>query len=209
MPKRYLLPCSCGESISLDVAQAGQIVACSCGQTQQAPSLLKMKVLSTVEENLPSVAATASTFNAQFFFWFLGLLVLIPSLLFLSWAISTRPKPMDVLQKQVWFTYGDNKMVYQDSVQLATSDRDILSFPVEYIEQMSPFQVYLHFRKLRNGPVFSYNFQENYEMLKDAYRIRVSAAVICTALGLLCLAASVFTPRWTKAVGVRKGAEWK
>ena len=207
VPKKYLLPCSCGESIFLDVAQAGQSVSCSCGIAQQAPSLLKMKSLPVTRGNSPSKSPAVSTFSARFFFGFLGVIVLVPSLFFLYWAISARPCPVDVIRKQVWFTYGSN-WVAQNSTPLERYEQDILNFPSDHVEFLPPFQTYMHFRTLKNGPVLSYNFQENYEMLKDAHRIRVYAAAICVGLGLLSLVASLFTPKQTKIVGVRKGAEW-
>ena len=209
MSKQYLLSCSCGESLVLEVAQAGQTVACRCGKTQQAPTLLNMKKLPTVEENTRNESASASSVNLQFFFQFLGVTVLVPSLIFLLWVTTqTYPKPVDVLQKQVLFSYGDNKSVAQNTTPIPAYEHDILNAHSENIAYLPPFQTYLYFRTLKNGPVLSYNFQENYQMIKDAYRIRLSAAVICTALGLFCLVASLFMPRQMKSVGARKGAEW-
>ncbi len=208
MSKKYLLPCSCGESIALDVAQAGQTVTCGCGKPQQAPSLLKMKNLATVEETAPTSSQTSESFNTRLFFQVLGVIILIPSLIFLGWSLSTRPKPLDVTRKQVMFSYGGNT-VPQNSTPLPDYEHDILNIRGDDIDYMSPFQVFHYFRTLKSGPVLSYNFQENYQMLKDAYRIRVSAAAIGSGLGLLCLIASLFMPTRTKSVGVRKGAEWK
>jgi len=206
---KYQLPCSCGESLVLEAAQAGQTVVCRCGKTQQAPTLLNMKKLPTAEENVLRESVSTSSVNLRFFFWFLGLTVLVPSLLFLFWVTTkTYPKPADVIQKQKQFTYV-GATVSQDSTPLPSYEHDILNIHSENISYLPPFQTYLYFRTLKNGPVLSYNFQENYQMLKDAYQIRLSAAVICTALGLFSLVASLFMPRQTKVVGVRKGAEWK
>ena len=46
---RYLLPCPCGQSISINTIQAGQEVRCSCGQSQLAPTLREIRQLPEVE----------------------------------------------------------------------------------------------------------------------------------------------------------------
>jgi len=191
----------------LEIAHAGQTVACRCGKTQQAPTLLKMKSLPGAEA-AASELHTAGPLHLRSFFAILGVIVLVPSLGFLVWALLTHPRPADVSKKQVWFTYGNNR-VAQDSIPLERYEHDILNASSDAVDHTPPFQVYLFFRTLKNGPVLSYNFQENYQMLKDAYRIRVSAAAICFGLGLLSLVASLFMSRQTKTVGVRRGAEWK
>ena len=205
--KKYLLSCLCGESFPVEITQSGQTVTCRCGKAQQAPTLLKMKKLPVAGEGAPPDVTATPTFNARFFFCFLGAIVLVPSLIFLFWVVSTHPHPADVVRKQVWFTYGSNWVV-QDSIPLSRLEQDILNFPSDHIEFLPPFQTYTHFRTLKDGPVLSHNFQENYEMIKDAHRIRVSAAAICVGLGLLSLVVSLFMPKQTRTVGVRKGAEW-
>lgn len=47
---KYLLPCSCGLSILVDVGQAGQMVTCSCGTTQEAPTMRSIRALPPAEE---------------------------------------------------------------------------------------------------------------------------------------------------------------
>ena len=217
---KYLLPCSCGESIPLDLTQAGQTVTCHCGKSQQAPSLLKIKKLQPLNKDSASTSRTVSTFNSQFFFLCLGCIVSIPSAIFLYLALYwtqpifgihpfwTYPSPPNVLAKQKWHTYGNN-VVWQDSTPLSAQEQRILSTHPDDNDYMPPFWVFNHFRMLKNGPMLSQNFQENYETLKDAHRIRVSAGLIGLGLGLLSLIASLFMPKQAKAVGVRKGAEWK
>ena len=46
---RYLLPCSCGQSIVIDTIQAGQEVRCSCGQSQLVPTLREIRQLPEAE----------------------------------------------------------------------------------------------------------------------------------------------------------------
>ena len=42
---KYLLPCSCGQSIVVEASQAGQMVACSCGRSQEAPTMRGIRAL--------------------------------------------------------------------------------------------------------------------------------------------------------------------
>lgn len=54
---KYLLPCTCGQSIVVDVGQAGQMVTCSCGQQQEAPTMRGIRALApATEENARDAA---------------------------------------------------------------------------------------------------------------------------------------------------------
>ncbi len=45
MPTSYLLPCSCGQKVPVDLRQAGEVVECSCGTSLDVPTMLKMATL--------------------------------------------------------------------------------------------------------------------------------------------------------------------
>lgn len=47
---KYLLPCTCGQSVVIDVGQAGQQVTCTCGRTQEAPTMRGVRALPIAEE---------------------------------------------------------------------------------------------------------------------------------------------------------------
>jgi hypothetical protein len=53
---RYLLPCPCGKKIPVDTAQAGQVVSCDCGRRIEVPTLLRLRLLETVDEERQSAA---------------------------------------------------------------------------------------------------------------------------------------------------------
>ena len=53
---KYLLPCSCGESLKVDTSQAGQELTCACGATLEVPTLRGIRQLEPAE----STAAPAS-----------------------------------------------------------------------------------------------------------------------------------------------------
>jgi hypothetical protein len=45
MANKYLLPCECGQSIPIEPSQAGQLVACSCGNRVEVPSMRDIRRL--------------------------------------------------------------------------------------------------------------------------------------------------------------------
>ncbi len=55
---KYLLPCTCGESIVVEVSQAGQRIACKCGKSLEVPTLRALRELApAVAENTQAAAA--------------------------------------------------------------------------------------------------------------------------------------------------------
>ncbi|OHB78462.1 MAG: hypothetical protein A2W31_00120 [Planctomycetes bacterium RBG_16_64_10] len=45
MPTRYLLPCSCGAHVTVDLGQAGATVRCHCGATLVVPTMRQLRRL--------------------------------------------------------------------------------------------------------------------------------------------------------------------
>lgn len=62
---RYLLPCSCGQSIPIDTIQAGQEVRCSCGQSQLAPTLREIRQLPELEPTMAQVRLVKEPWSAN------------------------------------------------------------------------------------------------------------------------------------------------
>lgn len=56
---KYFLPCECGKGIAVDVRQAGQQIACECGQLLEVPTLRGIRALEPVGEIEPSSRQTA------------------------------------------------------------------------------------------------------------------------------------------------------
>jgi len=50
MSEKYLLPCSCGEQVSVGVSQAGGNVSCSCGNQLVVPSMREIRRLEPAAE---------------------------------------------------------------------------------------------------------------------------------------------------------------
>jgi hypothetical protein len=209
--QKYLLPCTCGQSCEIETSQAGQIITCSCGQTQQIPSLLKIKNLPVAKETDDSKVSKLKkeTGKMRRVFFLLGVIFFLPATIFFIWALFSYPLPHDVFRKQEWFRYGQ-KVLYQNSTPIPDFEYDILRTQNEDFDQMRPMELYFHFKILeREGPNFSYNFQENYQALRDAYHIRVAAGVVVLFLVLLSFTASFFMPKRDTIVTGWSGSEWK
>jgi len=99
-------------------------------------------------------------------------------------------------------------MLYQDSSPIPSVERRILRMTDERIDHMMPMELYFYFQTLEE-PTFSYNFTENYEAVKDTYRIWVTVNVILFILALLSITASFFMPRQTVTVTGWSGSEWQ
>ncbi len=206
MSQKYVLPCSCGLSVYVEPSQAGQQVACSCGTTQKVPTLMQLRSLPLAEE--PAPQKKIETGNMRRAFFWLGIFVFVPSLLFLLWAVFlSKPLPRDVWYKRVEFTFGQNKL-FQDSTPIPERELLVLWIRDEEIDRMVPMELYFYFLNFQTGPNFSFNFQENYQALKDAWHIRMVAGGVLTLLGLLGLVSSCFMPKRDVVVTGWSGTEW-
>jgi hypothetical protein len=63
MSQQYLLPCECGNKMPVTAAQAGRIVACSCGRELVVPNLGALRQLE------PALVGTASKQPAEWNAW--------------------------------------------------------------------------------------------------------------------------------------------
>jgi len=266
---KYLLPCKCGQSVEIEAGQAGQTVACACGESLLVPSMLQIKALPVAPEapttscekkHVPYRSALvcgvagvaclglaccfwlfeverlntlflglAGTFWVTSFaiacrelaqsplaedstprrsFFILGIVLLAPALCFAIHLYKNPPQPRDVSLKRTMFSFGTNKrMLFQDSSQIHWQEHEILWMTDEHIDSLSPMELFFFFRTLEE-PTFSYNFQDNYEAIKDAYRIKVTATAILLFLSLLSIVASFFMPKRQVIVTGWSGSEW-
>lgn len=59
---KYLLPCACGRKLPVEVAQAGEIVRCACGQSVTVPSLRRLRELEhAAPQAVPTSPVTAES----------------------------------------------------------------------------------------------------------------------------------------------------
>jgi hypothetical protein len=154
-----------------------------------------------------SQSAEDSTLRRLFFV--LGVALLFPALSLASYLYEWKPEPRHVSAKRTFFSYGTNKKpLYQDSTPIAEAEHRILWMTDEGIDHMSPMDLYFYFRTLEQ-PTFSYNFQDNYEAVKDTYRIWVIGNLILCILSFLSIVVSFFMPRQTVIVSGWSGSEWR
>jgi hypothetical protein len=86
MTAQYFLPCSCGQKVRVEPAQAGGQVACSCGKTVQVPTLRGLKQLEVAPPDAAALrrAAGRRWSPVQGAMFSIGLVVTIISLLVLA-----------------------------------------------------------------------------------------------------------------------------
>ena len=210
MPQKHVLRCDCGQSLEIEASQAGQEISCKCGLTQKVPTLMKIRELPLVEtpSSKPDLVKRETGQMRRAFFW-LGAIVLVPSVIFLLWTVFlTKPLPKHVSLKQTDFTFGQ-MLLKQDSTPIPEYEHTILWMRDEYIDHMAPMELYFYFLYFKNGPNFSYNFQENYQALKDIWHIRMATGGFLIFLGLLSLVSSFFMPKRDVVVTGWSGTEWE
>jgi hypothetical protein len=58
MSQQYLLPCSCGQKLTVSPSQAGNQVACSCGKLLSVPTLRGLRELESAPSTAPAQVKT-------------------------------------------------------------------------------------------------------------------------------------------------------
>jgi len=90
---KYLLPCSCGQKIPVEKAQAGQTIRCLCGMTLDIPG---MQALSRLEEAETTPPQFASPWGARQRILLIGSVLTIIAFGFLSYFyVLYRPERFD------------------------------------------------------------------------------------------------------------------
>jgi hypothetical protein len=64
---KYLLPCACGRKLPVEVAQAGEIVRCACGQSVTVPSLRRLRELEPANPQAAPTGAVAAESSRESF----------------------------------------------------------------------------------------------------------------------------------------------
>ncbi|HUT10276.1 MAG TPA: hypothetical protein VMY42_07265 [Thermoguttaceae bacterium] len=86
---RYLLPCSCGRKIPIEVGQAGQTARCECGAPLKVPTMLEMAALEKLDSESPPVKSTA--WGIRQGLALLGIVMVLASLVLAVIAYRSRP----------------------------------------------------------------------------------------------------------------------
>jgi hypothetical protein len=86
----YLLPCSCGRKIPVQLRQAGETIKCECGASLEVPTLTGIKTLQKSEATAePRIAKTAWTTGHRLTFF--GGLVILAGIVLGGWLFWSRP----------------------------------------------------------------------------------------------------------------------
>jgi len=88
MGAKYLLPCSCGQSTPVELAQAGETIACACGLKSTAPTMRGLKQLPVIAEARPARKSWGVAQGVAL----LGGLVTVGGLAVLGWMYVTEPR---------------------------------------------------------------------------------------------------------------------
>jgi hypothetical protein len=161
----------------------------------------------TIRDWVKSPLAQDTTIRRTFFV--LGVALLFPAFPLAFYLYQWPPHPLWVSYKQVYFTHGSIKRpLYQDSTPIPQSEHRILRMTDETLDRMMPMELFFYFQTLEE-PTFSYNFQDNYDGIKDNYRIWVTGNVIVLVLAFFSIIASFFMPRQTVEIAGWSGNEWR
>jgi hypothetical protein len=89
---KYLLPCSCGRRIIVEPRQAGETIACPCGASVQAPTLLRMTSLEPAPVVSELVAqSSGSAWGPRNQMRLLGGLLVLAAIIGGVWLFFQRP----------------------------------------------------------------------------------------------------------------------
>jgi hypothetical protein len=89
---KYLLPCpACGQKLAVSSAQSGQSVLCSCGRSQDVPTLRDLRQL----EQATDGDAPQSSWNRRKGLVFLGCTIMAICALVAGWFVTKLPRSFD------------------------------------------------------------------------------------------------------------------
>jgi hypothetical protein len=128
---QYLLPCSCGQKVRVETAQAGGQVACGCGQALAVPTLRGLRAL---EEAAPDKAAIERAAGRQWSplqgaMFSIGLLVAVVSLGVVGYTlwnyVQATPYTRDPSQEIIAYEGGQiDQLPAADSLDVFYEMRD-------------------------------------------------------------------------------------
>ncbi len=99
MSSQYLLPCSCGRRLPVDLSQAGNLIRCECGEQQEVPTLLRLKQLEPAGSNQASrIGSQESSWGTRHRIAFVGALACLAGLILAIGSFATRPRIIDVAE---------------------------------------------------------------------------------------------------------------
>lgn len=100
MSTQYLLPCSCGSSTSVQTAQAGEQIRCTCGAELTVPTL---RALRNLPVDTSHVQRPEAVWNPGWALVFLGALIVLGGLGIFVWLGVSGPRiEFDRVHKEIF-----------------------------------------------------------------------------------------------------------
>ena len=168
MSSKYLLPCSCGRKIAIQVVQSGQTVECECGRRLDVPTMLQIRSLEPVEEEASPRAHRS--WGARQGLVLLGGLIVVAAGCVAAQLYFTRPRPLVAPS--------------QEQVHKA------------YTGSLSLRQTFEEWEMLRTGPdrFRAERIDQGYGSVCANYRRWMTVAVVIGLLGVACAASGLLVP---------------
>jgi hypothetical protein len=113
---KYLLPCSCGREIPVDITKAGQEVQCACGASLEVPTLQGLKTLNRAPLETPPPRKATWGLRQQLLL--VGAVVTTIGLLLASYLFFNRPRMLDlttVSPLHAWHIWQDLRLGVRES----------------------------------------------------------------------------------------------
>ena len=107
MRAKYLLPCSCGEKVAIEVAQAGQAVRCACGAELDVPTMSGVTALEQLDPQAEAgQSGSQSGWGRREAWILLGIVVLLVGVTLLVWLEWSKPRLIDIQAMSPLQTWG-------------------------------------------------------------------------------------------------------
>jgi hypothetical protein len=86
---KYLLPCRCGQTVTIESRQAGETVTCVCGETLSVPTMLGIIALEAAPDASSQQSANRWEWRQRLLM--LGAVMLVAAVIAAIWLYKTRP----------------------------------------------------------------------------------------------------------------------
>lgn len=127
--KRYLLPCSCGRNLPVEMSQAGQHVVCKCGGLLEVPTLRSLRELETTIHT--EGAGSEDGGRAERLLLVFGLTLVVLSLLVFTFSYTAT-------------------LLTDNSQQVAKGPYRLVREP---LDDLSPTEAWIEWRSLHSDPL--------------------------------------------------------
>ncbi len=100
---KYLLPCSCGREIPVEITKAGQEVQCTCGASVEVPTLQGLRALKRAAPD--AAAPRKSTWGLRQQLLLVGAVITVIALVPAGYLYLYRPQMLDIDTVSPWHAW--------------------------------------------------------------------------------------------------------